>query len=263
MYKRKAMTTGWGIAKKLVRHALAVALVGSAGVAFASVALPATSPTTDGFVTTWESDMESIFSGQSFVTAALNLSQAAFTGIDIHFNAAESVTANSLLSIDSDAEFGGAGLSLNTLSRDVVMVPNFTVSMFFVDAITFCGGPGVSIIGCGSNPGGLIALSSSAAAGGKGAALLAHELGHNLGLSHLSDSSNLMNSSVTGNSFLSVTQAMSILSSPLVQGASRTIFITPIAVVAAAVPEPETWAMMLMGLLGVAGLARRRLACAA
>ncbi len=257
MYERKGMTVGWGIAKSLVRSALAVALVGSAGVALASVALPATAPTTDGFVTTWESDMESIFSGPSFVTAALNLSQAAFTGIDIHFNAAETVTATSLLSIDSDAEFGGAGLSLNTLSRDVVMVPNFTVSMFFVDAITFCGGPGGNIIGCGRNAGGLLALSSSAASGTNGAALLAHELGHNLGLSHLSDNSNLMNSSITGNTFLSVAQAQTILGSSLVQGSSRTIFITPIAVIAA-VPEPETWAMMLVGLLGVAGWARRR-----
>jgi hypothetical protein len=260
MYERKAMTTGWEIAKGLMRSVLAVALVGSAGVAFASLA-PQPATGSDGFVTTWESQMESIFSGPSFVTAAENLRQVAFGGIDIQFNDALMVTAPSLLSIDSDAEFSSSGLSLSTLSRDL-KVPNFTVSMFFVDAITFCGGPGSSIIGCGSRPGDLIALNSLAAAGSRGAALLSHELGHNLGLSHLTDSSNLMNSAITGATFLSVAQATTILSSNLVRGgASRIISITPIAVMAA-VPEPETWAMMVVGLLGVAGWTRRRQASA-
>lgn len=89
-------------------------------------------------------------------------------------------------------------------------------------------------------------------------------MGHNLGLDHLGGD-NLMNAVLTGATMLTGTQVTTILNSPIVRfdGSQRYISVTPIAVLAAAVPEPETWAMMLVGLLGVAGWARRRRACAA
>ncbi|MCZ4313140.1 matrixin family metalloprotease [Comamonadaceae bacterium G21597-S1] len=207
----------------------------------------------------------------SFDQAVLDdiFSQTSFGGydIDIRFNAPLSVVAPVVADLSSTEEFNGNNnFSLSWLAGEL-QVPNFTVALFFVDTISFCGGPGSNIIGCGSRPGGLIALQSAAAAGSNGTVLFAHELGHNLGLTHLSVSGNLMHPTITGASALNETQVGSFLD--LTTGASLNsilrddggqlyISVTPIAVLAAAVPEPQTWAMMLAGLLGVAGWARRR-----
>ncbi|MCW5640506.1 MAG: matrixin family metalloprotease [Rhodoferax sp.] len=207
----------------------------------------------------------------SFDQAVLDdiFSQTSFGGydIDIRFNAPLSVVAPVVADLSSTEEFNGNNdFSLSWLAGEL-QVPNFTVALFFVDTISFCGGPGSNIIGCGSRPGGLIALQSAAAAGNNGTVLFAHELGHNLGLTHLSVSGNLMHPTITGASALNETQVGSFLD--LTTGASLSsilrddggqlyISVTPIAVLAAAVPEPQTWAMMLAGLLGVAGWARRR-----
>ncbi|MCB2005012.1 MAG: PEP-CTERM sorting domain-containing protein [Rhodoferax sp.] len=59
-------------------------------------------------------------------------------------------------------------------------------------------------------------------------------------------------------SFLDLTTGASLSSILRDDGGQLYISVTPIAVLAAAVPEPQTWAMMLAGLLGVAGWARRR-----
>ena len=233
---RTGKPPAWGSALAAVRRTVAVALIGCTGVASAAM------------VSFNEVAMDTIFS------------QASFGGrnIDIRFNTPLSVIAPGLLSIDSDAEFSGSASSLSALAVQL-RIPNSTVSVFFVDAITFCGSSGSNIIGCGSNPGGLIALQSAAAARANGAVLMAHELGHNLGLSHQAGSGNLMNSRLTSATFLSESQANTILGSRLVlmDGAQRYISITPVAVLAA-VPEPHTWAMLSLGLLGVAGWARRR-----
>lgn len=246
----------WGALASLARKALAIALVGGAGVASA------------GYVTVDEAGMDAIFSQVSFASSVTPFS---LFDIDIRFNAPLSIVAPSLLDINDDAEFNGSSNSLSALAN-TLGVPNFTVSVFFVDKISHCGGPGSNIIGCGSNPGGLIAVNSGAAAGANGAVLMAHELGHNLGLSHLEVSGNLMNSSITGATTLSAAQVGSFVNlttgaslSPIVRidAGQLYISITPIAVLAAApVPEPATWAMLSLGLLGVAGWARRRRACA-
>ena len=240
----------WGFAVAALRRTLAVALIGCTGLASAAV------------VTFNNKAMDDIFGQTSFGTFK----------IDIRFNEALSIVAPSLLTIDTNAEFNGGGTSLGALVGQL-QIPSDTVSMFFVDAITFCGREDASIVGCGNNPGALIAVESSFAAGAKGAALMAHELGHNLGLSHLMPSvtGNLMNSNVSGGTTLTTDQIDFFLD--LSTGASRRsilrsdanglyISITPIAVLAAAVPEPHTWAMLSVGLLGVAGWARRRRASA-
>lgn len=254
-YTRKL--PGWQALVRLGRKALAVAAVAGAGTVSAA---------SNGYVTFNEAAVDGIFAQSTFYSAALDR----LLSIDIRFNPSLSIGSPSLVSIDSDSEFADNDLStpsLNDLSRDLG-VPNFTVAMFFVDNISFCGGPGSNIIGCGSQPGGLIALDSDAAAGNKGAALIAHELAHNLGLAHLSDSTNLMNPLLTGATALTATQIGSFVNlttgaslSPIVRDDNGQLYIsiTPIAVLAAApVPEPETWAMLSLGLLAVAGWSRRR-----
>ncbi len=236
----------WRAALRLLRRTVVLALVGLAGVAQAAS------------VSFNDLAMDGIFSQASFGSHP----------IDIRFNPSLSVVAPTLQSIDSNAEFDGVSNSLMALVGQLA-IPVNTVSIFFVDAIKYCGGPGTNIIGCGSQPGHLIALDSSAAAGAHGAALMAHELGHNLGLGHLAGDSNLMNGSITGNTTLTASQIGTFLNlstgaslNPIVQkdGAGLYISITPIAVmaVAAPVPEPQTWAMFALGLASVAGLARRR-----
>ena len=209
-----------------------------------------------GFVTTFESGMDSIFSQTSFGTRA----------IDIRFNPTQTVVAANLLSLDTDPEFDALTPLRGGLAANIV-------SVFFVDAITFCSGPGTSIIGCGSTPGNVIALkSSSASSSDIGAKLMAHELGHNLGLQHVTGSSNLMNGSISSSSssLLNDDQVTNIfatkplpgtpLVNEIIQGNATNgyfISITPFAVVAA-IPEPHTWAMMVLGLLGVVAWVRRR-----
>ncbi len=247
----KPMLSGWDAVAAVMRKLATVALLGGAGVASA------------GYVTTFnQTAINDIFSQTSF--GGFN--------IDIRFNDALSIVAPTLLDINDDAEFiGNNGSSLSSLAN-MLAVPNFTVAVFFVDKISHCGGPGSNIIGCGSNPGGLIALNSAAAAGSIGSVLFAHELAHNLGLEHLTVSGNLMQASITGGTMLTTAQVGTFLDlstgaskSPIVRfdAGQRYISVTPIAVLAAApVPEPQTWAMMIAGLLGVAGWARRRRACA-
>ena len=144
------------------------------------------------------------------------------------------------------------------------------VNVFFVDAIGFCGGLFSSgIVGCSSQPGNILMVASSFAAGTDGATDIAHELGHALGLTHVGNNStrgNLMNP-VLNSTVLATSQVSSILGttttigSNLVQTAANgSLFINlrPIAVVVSAVPEGDIYLLMLGGLLllGIAG--RRR-----
>jgi len=197
-------------------------------------------PALAGYVTKNESAMDAIFAQANFGANT----------IDIRYNATVTLNNAALMNIDTSAEFWSLG--------SLVAVPRNTVLAFFVDKISWCGGPGGSIIGCGEMPGDVFAVDSGwAASSTYGAPLIAHELGHNLGLNHLSDSSNLMNPYITGNSFLSTSQVATILGSSLVQidtNGHRYISITPVAVV----PEPETAMMFAVGLLALAGRLARR-----
>ncbi len=174
--------------------------------------------------------------------------------IDIRFNSAISYVRPDLAAFDGMLEWGQLSGLAATGAK--------TVSMFFVDSINGCGSLSGSFIGCADTPGPLMVVDSLWAAKPViGGALNAHELAHNLGLSHLSSDGNLMNPVITGASFLSASQISSLLSSNLIQfdgGGQRFISITPIALVAAAVPEPRSWLLMALG-LGVLPLLRRRL----
>lgn len=192
--------------------------------------------------------MNQIFSQPSFGT----------TPITITFNPI--VTVNGPLVINNSTDL------TNLFNLAPAQGP--TVNMFFVDSINWCGTSGSGIVGCGAQPGNMIALDSAAAAGGAGPVINGHELGHNLDLAHTATApnpnDNLMNPTVYGNgsTILTTAQVATILTSPLVQldvNGNRFINITPVLV--AAVPLPAALPLALSGLSAIVMLgvgARRR-----
>lgn len=213
--------------------------------ALAGVLVLGASTAMSAVITTNEAALDSIFSQTSFGSKS----------IDVRFTASQTLFDTNLLSIDSQEEWNQLALFSGNSAFPVI-------NMFFVDAVAWCGGPTSNTIGCASQPGTRLMLDSDWTSGTNGGALAAHELAHNLGLGHLTGvNTNLMNEALSGNTFLSTTQASTILGSNLIRfdGTQRYITVTPILVAAsiAPVPEPETWAMMLAGLIGVAGWVRR------
>lgn len=207
-------------------------------------AVVAHSPAWAGFVTTNEVDLDKIFSQSAFGT----------TPIDVRFNPTVTIGRPDLLSIDSEQQ-------LDTVFQLGGNNP-LTIDIFFVDAINECGGDlSPQIIGCGEEPGNKIVVESGFAASSFGAALMGHELGHNLGLDHVAaPPANLMNPTLNGSFALRADPALdqvgAILSSPLVQidHDQRFILITPFAIV----PEPATMLFALAGGVWVLQRARRR-----
>lgn len=224
----------------LFRGAVASLLVCAAGGVSAAV------------ITTNEAALDSIFSQISFGSSS----------IDIQFTASQTIYDTALLSIDSSTEWSELALFGGNSAYPVI-------NMFFVDAMTWCGGPATHTIGCANTPGNMLMLNSDWAASANGGVLAAHELAHNLGLDHLIGvNTNLMNPILSGNTTLTTAQALVFLGDgtrehpgkSLIQmstAGQRYITITPI-LIAASVPEPETWAMMVAGLFGMAGWVRRR-----
>jgi len=189
-----------------------------------------------GFITTNELALDAIFSQSSFGSRP----------IDIRIGASTELIFPDLLDISSDREV----FKLFNLHVGAFNVVNF----YFIDSISACGIINVNIVGCGEFPGNDFVVESSFAAGRFGGELLAHELGHNLGLPHKSGQF-LMNGLLNNNTTLTTDEVARIHNSFLVQNNGQTsdieywIDINPVLIVAIAstpVPEPSTLVLLLL-----------------
>jgi len=156
-------------------------------------------------------------------------------------------------------------LNIDTSSKLFSLFGQFNSSTihyaYFVDTISWCGGPIPGAVGCASVPGNDFVVTSSFAASANGAELLAHELAHNLSLPHdgAPNNDNLMDPSINSNTTLTMAQASTILSRPSVQTdvSGRFIQIQPVLVVATLVPEPSTM-LLSLALIGLVVCSGRR-----
>lgn len=210
--------------------------------AYLACAVLAALPAWAGFVTTNQAELDAIYSQKPAFDDA---------PIDIRFNPSVTINDPALLTIDTEQQLE----QLFALGGN----NSPTVDMFFVDSINECGGEQAPpIVGCGAEPGNKLVVESAFAAGSLGAALMGHELGHNLGLDHVTSSDNLMYPILTGHTVLTESQVGTILGSPLMQmdNGQRFILITPFAIV----PEPSSMLFALTGAVVMLRLTRRRTA---
>ncbi len=192
-------------------------------------------PAHAAFITTNEAELDAIYSQASFGQRP----------IDIRIGSATELVFPELLDITTNLE-------VNQLFSQHVGPAN-VVNFYFVDTISACGGTiSSSFVGCGEYFGNDFVVESSFAAGRYGGELLAHELGHNLGLPHLSGAY-LMNPSLNNRTLITPTEVERIFNSPLVQNESDNYWvdINPVLIVAEAsqVSEPLTASLFLLVLM--------------
>mgnify|MGYP003624372872 CR=1 FL=1 len=191
-----------------------------------------------GFITINESELDGIFSQSSFENKP----------IDIRIGKATELVFPDLLDITTSND-------ITKLFNQHVGIQKI-VNIFFVDTITYCGGTtGSNIAGCGEYFGNDFVVNSNFAGSNFGSELLAHELGHNLGLNHNS-SQVLMNGILNGQTLLESFEVDIIHRLPqspfqLVQSDDQGFWIdiNPVLIVAKAstpVPEPSTLVLLLL-----------------
>ena len=178
-------------------------------------------------------------------------------GVDVRVMSTQTLVNPDYLDIDTTAKSFGL---LNTAG------PGPVIDMYYVDTVSACGtttgAPG--IVGCGwvGAPG--LYIESSFADSGFGNELIAHEIGHNLGLGHTADGSGLMGAFLNGETTLSAAEIAITLASNLIQtdssDGSLYIEIAPWLVTDRinVVPLPASGVMLLVGAGALASLRRRR-----
>lgn len=194
------------------------------------------------FITTQEAGLDSVFSQAVFGT----------NPIDIRIGATTTIFAPDLLDITASGEV----TTLFGLHTGGATVVNF----YFIDTISACGATNTdAIVGCGSLNGNDFVVESSFAAGANGAELLAHELGHNLGLPHR-DGDVLMDPFINGFTLLNSIEKDTIFASLLVKSDTNGFFIdiNPVLITATVIPLPAALPLFGAGLAGLGFLARRK-----
>ncbi|OKY27384.1 MULTISPECIES: zinc metalloprotease [Thalassotalea] len=184
------------------------------------------------YITINEEELDRIYSQDSFGDLP----------IDIRIGQPSEILAPNLLDITSREEVR----QLFNMHSGGFNIVNF----YFIDTISACGSStGTNIVGCGEYFGNDFVVESRFADSGYGSELLAHELGHNLGLPHLNGGF-LMNPSLNNRTLLTEAEVAQIRRSPLVQNIDNTywIDINPVLIVRelTKVSEPATLVLFLL-----------------
>ncbi|MDO6425896.1 hypothetical protein Q4489_02680 [Thalassotalea sp. 1_MG-2023] len=184
------------------------------------------------YITINEAELDRIYSQDSFGDLP----------IDIRIGQPSEILAPNLLDITTREEVR----QLFNMHSGGFNIVNF----YFIDTISACGSStGTNIVGCGEYFGNDFVVESRFADSGYGSELLAHELGHNLGLPHLNGAF-LMNPSLNNRTLLTEAEVAQIRQSPLVQNVDNTywIDINPVLIVRelTKVSEPATFVLFML-----------------